>query len=226
MLAISIEPLGSDSFSREPKMYSYSMNRLFLLPLLAMSFLFGCQPAEELDYPFRSVNELAASQDHPPIGMAELYNERVIQRLKEAQEILVFRVSLSPHFDEETGETQNLLDAEAGPHLVEEPLHSELRSAVLDVDNFGEPYDCPFEPQLMIRFRYTPEAEGEGELTPESDQVDLLINFSCAEIMVFYRGIPANPRALGVSHDFFRILARIAETHFPTDPEFRGIADL
>lgn len=204
------------------------MNRLCLLPLFGIFFLFGCQPNEELDYPFRSVNELAAIQEHPPIHMADLYNEQVIQIMENAQEILAYRVSLSPQFDEETGETQNVLEPEAGPHLVEDPLRQGLRSAALEVDNFGEPHNCPFEPQLMIRFRYTPEDEeptGETE-EPDAKQVDLMINFSCAEIMVFYRGIPANPRALGISHDFFRTLASIAETYFPTDPEFRGIADL
>lgn len=202
------------------------MNYRKISSLLPLLLIFGCQPAEKLDYPFRSLNELAREQDHPEITLGDLYSEPVVQVLSEAQEILIIRVGLYPQLDEETGEINNMLEIEAGPHLLEGDLRDTVRSTVLKIDHYGEPYNCPFEPQLMIRFRYTPDLAEESEEAPGPEQVDVLVNLNCAEIMVFFRGIPANPNTVGISHDFFRIIGQAAESHFPTDPEFRGLSDL
>ena len=198
-----------------------------LIPFLGAALLLlssGCQE-RGLDYPFTPLNELAAEQDHELLTMETLLHENIVSLLDRAESLEIFRVDMRPFYDEETEETSSRLELEAGPFPVENEFRQRFLHKIQDIDQFGIPVDCPFEPQLLFRVKAPVEKEDDSD-EPVTDQIDFIVNLSCAEVVFVYRGVRVNPRNLTISHDFFRLVAAIAEESFPHDHELRGLSEL
>lgn len=194
------------------------MNFLSSISAAAFAFLLllltsGCdKPA--LDYPFVSLDELAEKEGWEPLSLEDLFHENFAQILREADKIELNRIEIRETYHEELEQTIPTVERLIGPLEVSAEDKKALIEQLSTVSNYGVGLDCPFEPEILIRF------------LKEENRLDVLVNFSCAEVRLTSQGVTIHQQSLSVSKDLFRLLARLAEKHFPQDPYFQGLSEL
>lgn len=189
--------------------------RFLVGPLLAILFLLstGCE-RPGLDYPFVSLDELAEREGWEPLTLEELFSEVFVAVLREPEEVELNRIEIRDVYHEELERSIPTVERLIGPIAARPEDIEALVTHFTTMQNYGVGLGCPFEPEILIRFKKGPH------------QLDMLVNFSCAEVRLTVQGATIHSRELSVSPDTFRLLGRLAETYFPQDPYFRGLSEL